>query len=1015
MIIKLEHTGCGIGLNPAGGLTSMHRFSVRVVLSVALTLGLALVAVAATGPYDAARPRGPVRPLFARPNDQNRVHDVGKMRMNITNHGYLGNAGPGQSDKVNDPCPPNEWADQCEYPAGSGQEYLFQAGLWIGALIVEQGFETKRVSVGTDGWLNPAINEFHAGTGAANGIIERSTRPGRTNCLGEYVTSPDAVSDQDFISVYSDTLKNDPTFVVNDPIDGPHRPLGIKVTQKSYAFSQAFAEDFILIDYEIENIASNFLKNLYVGLYVDADVGRKDQQNQHTDDICGFLETYQETIPAHDGQPAETLTIPINVAWIADNDGRPVGDISGPFATPNVTGTRVIRGPNPRLKTSFNWWVSHGEVAKDYGPSWQDYCSDDSMGMGWTRLYGTPMGDEHKYEILSNGEFDFWQIMVDKMSQVSPQNIGTAGTPILKAWCTDDPSPDATDIANGYDTRYLLSWGPLGVYDYTDEAGRRIYRLNPGERFNMTIAYVGGENFHDPSHPQPTDQTIDSSLFNYADLRQNARWALEVYDNRMHDTPMWDTNGDGIPDAGDGWYGEDVGTDGIYTETPAGFRPKNCNDPSQPYDSIEVWYFTEGNPSLHLGQYATFAGWYTGPDCDGSERNSKKDTVVNALHSTWTSEDNIIPDRLIYHNVPRLGEWDMGWMSSNGFLDLGDGVPDFTGPPPPPIPALMYPLYATTNAASHAGGVVRQDKDYIGGLGYELTKDEVILRWSKKSSENPDYRDPFSRVQDFEGYKILWANVNQDNQYNLLAEFDRVDFAYFSSNDSMMTVPWSKPELDSLRAIGQAPADTTILGRTGSLKIVGHNTGFESIRMAGNDTTYEFHIKANKLWPRYYAVVAEDFGDPHSGLGPLETRPTANAVLLAPAGSPKEAVRVVPNPYRAYRDYTAKHGGTDGASWENMNDGTVSFYPQADRRLEFTNLPSQCLVRVFTVSGDLVQIIPHNTTGDKSQWPSLNSERWDLNSRNRQQVVSGIYLFSVEDLTPGSGHKTETGKFVIIR
>ena len=41
---------------------------------------------------------------------------------------------------------------QAEFPGGTGQQYLYQAGLWLGALIVDQGFETKRVSTATDGW-----------------------------------------------------------------------------------------------------------------------------------------------------------------------------------------------------------------------------------------------------------------------------------------------------------------------------------------------------------------------------------------------------------------------------------------------------------------------------------------------------------------------------------------------------------------------------------------------------------------------------------------------------------------------------------------------------------------------------------------------------------------------------------------------------------------------------------------------------------------------------------------------
>jgi len=68
-----------------------------------------------------------------------------------------------------------------------------------------------------------------------------------------------------------------------------------------------------------------------------------------------------------------------------------------------------------------------------------------------------------------------------------------------------------------------------------------------------------------------------------------------------------------------------------------------------------------------------------------------------------------------------------------------------------------------------------------------------------------------------------------------------------------------------------------------------------------------------------------------------------------------------------------------------------------------------------------VQIIPHtteviNTLGDANTgWVSDHSEGWDLNNRNGQQVVSGLYMFSVEDLTPGNEGNIEVGKFVIIR
>lgn len=975
-------------------MVGTRSYSSLLVLVISCLSGLSW---AAHDAYDAHAVKGPVRTAVANPNMQNRVHNAGRMWMNITNYGYFGNNSPGGYwTPLEDPCNPGTWAPQCEFPGGSGQQYLYMASLWIGALIVEEGFETKRVSVGTDGW-NADINEMYPGEGAGDGIVERSTRPGYYNCLGEYVSHPDAVSDQDFLSSYADTLR-DPFWLYDDPEDGPHRPLGIKITQASYSFSQSFAQDFIIIDYQFENIASNYLKNLYVGLYVDSDVGHlSEQPDWHQDDICGFVRYFYFERP--DGTEDSVL---IDIAYIADNDGRPYNRPSGSdFSVPHVTGTRVIRAPNPRLETSFNWWISNSDVKLDYGPTWEAYCLQDSMGAGWTCEYGTPMGDERKYHVLSNEEFDFDQIYVDDpdyiqanpQQWVDPVSLDT----FPKAWTLPD-AENADDLADGYDTRYLLSWGPLGIRDYEDLSGRWIYRLNPGEKFNMTIAYVGGENFHNVNNPQRSNTNIDPGRFDFADLRANAHWAQVVYDNPMRDTYQWDwgndhdpdsidadgSQGDGVLDTGDGWYGEDVGTDGLYAELPAGM------------DSVAVIYW-KGTAR------ETLAGWYTGPDPDGTERNGRIDAVSNPNLPGAFSEDLIIPWDLFYSH-PKYRYWDQGWMRDNHRLDEGDGLPDFTGPPPPPIPGLLHHYPNTRNASELIGGIVTTS-GATGGLGFEIRGNSIFLRWSKRPSEDPTYVDPFSLVQDFEGYRIYVANINEENAFSLLAEYDREDWAYFAKyNDSLVTVPQ-----DTLDVSGY---DTTIAGFSCVGKPFGPNIGMESIQV--DDSTYEYEIRdARPLWPRYYSVAAYDFGDPKSGLGPLETPATANAVLLAPAGTPKEPVLVVPNPYRAYLDYTTQHSG--GLSWENQDDGTLDFYPQTDRRIEFVNLPHKCLIRIFTVSGDLVAIIPHNVAGDQSRWVSEFSEKWDLNSRNIQQVVSGLYLFSVEDKTPGNGGNIETGKFVIIR
>ncbi|MFZ5432816.1 MAG: T9SS type A sorting domain-containing protein [Calditrichota bacterium] len=464
-------------------------------------------------------PRGPVRDPhlgtldFVRPNSQNRVHRGGNVWMNITNWGYFGNDGPRQDTRSSDPCPPGRWAPQCEFPAGSGQQYLFQASLWIGAIVETDSGLFTRVSVGMDGWLNPSVNEFWPGEGEENGIVERSNLPGKINCFGENVYDPECVANEEFIALYSDTLDDQP-WVISDYDGTPHLPLGIEVRQATRVWSATLFGDFIIVECTIRNIGSHSLRNVYLGFYADCDVGLVPALHEyHTDDITGFL--------ARDPSTGS----PLNISYAADNDGRDPGVISGPLLYPHVFGTYVLVPPGAPVKFSYNWWISNGDPSLDYGPAWVSHVVEDSVS--------TPMGDLRKYRTLSNGEIDFDQIMTDRPTQRPPQVYVDpfTGQTHTEPWSDQYPSPNASDIANGYDTRFLISWGPLGHFDFTDSLGQRNTRLDPGEEFPLTFAMLLGSYFHDPEHPQPSNQTIDSSLFDYAGLVAVARCARILFDN----------------------------------------------------------------------------------------------------------------------------------------------------------------------------------------------------------------------------------------------------------------------------------------------------------------------------------------------------------------------------------------------------------------------------------------------------------------------------------------------------
>ena len=104
-----------------------------------------------------------------------------------------------------------------------------------------------------------------------------------------------------------------------------------------------------------------------------------------------------------------------------------------------------------------------------------------------------------------------------------------------------------------------------------------------------------------------------------------------------------------------------------------------------------------------------------------------------------------------------------------------------------------------------------------------------------------------------------------------------------------------------------------------------------------------------------------------------------------------EDIRVVPNPYVA----------------TNVMEPAVSneFLNQR-RRLLFTNIPSQATIKIFTVSGILVDEISVNNS------PQVGTVHWDMLTREGLEIAAGMYLYHVEALATGD---EKLGKFAVIK
>ena len=76
-------------------------------------------------------------------------------------------------------------------------------------------------------------------------------------------------------------------------------------------------------------------------------------------------------------------------------------------------------------------------------------------------------------------------------------------------------------------------------------------------------------------------------------------------------------------------------------------------------------------------------------------------------------------------------------------------------------------------------------------------------------------------------------------------------------------------------------------------------------------------------------------------------------------------------------------------------------------RLIFDELPKQCTISIYTITGELVDVIDH---GDENNLDVVHE--WDLKNENGEIVAPGLYIFVVE---AGSGLDPRIGKFVIIK
>ena len=104
--------------------------------------------------------------------------------------------------------------------------------------------------------------------------------------------------------------------------------------------------------------------------------------------------------------------------------------------------------------------------------------------------------------------------------------------------------------------------------------------------------------------------------------------------------------------------------------------------------------------------------------------------------------------------------------------------------------------------------------------------------------------------------------------------------------------------------------------------------------------------------------------------------------------------------------------GKDPYVVPNPYVGAASFEPQrfavsgrGERKIEFRNLPANCTIRIYTLTGELVQTLKHDGNINEG------IVAWDLRNSSNLEIAPGLYIYHVDGAEVG----TFIGKFAIIK
>mgnify|MGYP006865006478 FL=1 len=670
-----------------------------------------------------------------RPEKAFLIHQTNNMWSAVTNFGSVG-----------DPNSPSTGRPSVQWPAGSGNNYLYDGGFWVGTLIAGEAAVTTY-------FYSP--DQEHLPSSGAPGEI------------GNFVNGEKSKSLEDSYVVYDD---------IDEHTESEHVSLGIKVIQRGLTWSLPEFDDFIAFEYSVINTGTHGnLEDVYLSYWYDIDISSSDADAPHIDDLVDYdgwdgqdtetdisdivdpldldgngLTGYDEwgvpwgkdepQNPNYDASQTESDGFYDEWALILDPDGEQLhwqtnggggnpGDLA--IITDPVSGEpdTLVGWLFPRSMSYIYDGDNSTSSANDYGE--RENPSPNNGFLAGAILYtdAEPNVFEDGSSHMGAFSHQWWNWESDPGTDEERYQFMTGThTSSLGRRYLDNP----LDLGfPEFDYRFLLTVGPVDIAE--GDTTKIVFVLGIGNGLegvrknidNAYIAYYSGNDTNNPLNPSSFDDGVHWNLpipplaptLNYSPLPSGMRAA---WDNLSENS--WDANLGRVDFEG-------------YQLYRAIYNPQDW-EMIAAFDNID-------EPVLIVNSFGdTLNEWDTNseswilidlPDiknqCDDSYQSSDSDRCYSAGGSTaWGSHITSPVDGLPYYYA--IASYD-GYKSAEeagqellpAYSPLTNYKKSFDGAP---VPVLPGKLYEDGDAIASLSGITVVPNPYLGTAYWEVEYEDKI-------------------------------------------------------------------------------------------------------------------------------------------------------------------------------------------------------------------------------------------------------------------------------------------------